>query len=145
MVTDTKQSSITHKWGGLGLWCLIPLSTIFQLYRGCQFYWCRKPEYLEKTTEMPQVTDKLYHILLYQVHLVWAGFELTTLVVIGTNCIGICKYNYHTIMTTMASTTEFRTHSHIKIKKVSTSHFQTISSQRPYFFLGLPIASWDTE
>ena len=26
--------------------------------------------------------------MLYQVHLVWAGFELTTLVMIGTDCIG---------------------------------------------------------
>ena len=30
------------------------------------------------------------------------GFELTTLVVIGTNCIGSCKSNYHTITTMTA-------------------------------------------
>jgi hypothetical protein len=38
----------------IGLWCLAPLSAIFHLYRGIQFYWWRK-------------SDDLYHIM-YRVH-----------------------------------------------------------------------------
>ena len=70
------------------------------VYRGGQVNWWRKLEYPKKTSNLPQVTDKIYHILLYQVHLAWVGFELTTLMVIGTDCIDSCKFNYNMITAT---------------------------------------------
>ena len=78
-------------WRGYGY----GISTIFQLYRGGWFYWWRKPEYPEKTIDLPEV----YHIKLYRLHLTRMGFKLIMLVVIGTNCIGSYKSNYHTITT----------------------------------------------
>jgi hypothetical protein len=57
----------TPSLSGLGLVCLVVfnvtfnnISATFVVYCGGQFYWWRKPEYLEKTIDLSQVTDKLH-------------------------------------------------------------------------------------
>jgi hypothetical protein len=53
--------TLFNLFGWFGLWCLTPLSTIFQLYRGGRFYWWRKPEYPEKTTDLSHFSIYLTH------------------------------------------------------------------------------------
>jgi hypothetical protein len=71
LIRNPRSSSLIEHHGnwnklGLRLWCLTPLSSIYLLYRGSQFYWWRKQR-------KPPISYKslanFYHIMLYLAHL----------------------------------------------------------------------------
>ena len=86
-------------WCRFGLWCLTPLSTIFQWQSVLLVEETGVPR--ENHWSVTSHWQTLSHIKLCRVHLIWAGFELTTLVVIGTDCVASYKSNYHMITATM--------------------------------------------
>ena len=73
-----------------GLWCLKPLSTMFSFIGGGNRNIWRKP-----LTYHKWLTNLSHNVVWVQ--LAWAGFKLTTLVVMGTDCIDSYKSNYHLI------------------------------------------------
>ena len=89
-------------------------------------------ECLDKTTDLSQVTDKLYDIILHRAHLTCAGFELTTLLVIGSDCIGSFKSSYHMITTTIVPVLfgSLQTFSYTNVYTVSVH-----TNKLKYFFL----------
>jgi hypothetical protein len=73
----------------VGLWCLTPLSTIVTSWRS--FFFVEETGVPEKTTDLPQVNDKLYHIMLHRVHLAMDGIRAHNLS--GDRRSRVCNYS----------------------------------------------------
>ena len=74
-------------WGHIKIWAFVTFKTRLQTCKSyivsfvwfmmlnatfnniSVIWWRWKPEYPKKTTDLPQATHKLYHIMLYRVHL----------------------------------------------------------------------------
>jgi hypothetical protein len=86
----------------LGLWCLTPLSTIFQLYINVvsELWICQwmKPKYLETITELPEVSDELVTLFCIEYTSSRMRIKLRTVEMTNIGYIGRCKTNYHMIL-----------------------------------------------
>ena len=83
----------SHKYGilglGLELWCLMPLSVIFLLYHSGEETGVPRENHRPAASYWQTLSHNVSSTPCHE-------FELTTLVVIGTDCIGSCKSNFHT-------------------------------------------------
>ena len=110
----------------VGLWCLTALSTIFQLFRGSQFYWWRKQEYNE--TNQPVASHwQIYHIMLYQVHLTTSHWQIYHIMLYQVH---LTTSHWQTLSHNVVSNTpHHKSLTHIMLYQVhlTTSHWQTLS------------------
>ena len=79
-----------------GLWCLTPLSTIFQLYRGVLLV---EENAFKWRTQRKQPTCRKSLTNFITQYCIEYTSPSPTLVVVGTDCTGGCKSNYHMITT----------------------------------------------
>jgi hypothetical protein len=75
-------------------WLKVALNTMTINPSPLYIFWVPKVEYIGHIYRSPNTLQALYWE-----HLSWAGFQLTTVMGIGTDCIVSCKSNYHSITT----------------------------------------------
>jgi hypothetical protein len=104
-----KSTEVTYPWGRITLvLCLfVCLMVLNATFNNISVILWRSDLLVEESGgpgenhDLSQVTDKLYHIMLYSSS--WSRFEFTThVVIVGTDWVGSCKCNYHTITATTA-------------------------------------------
>ena len=99
-------TKLGYEWYGLvlfGLWCLAPLSTKYFSYIVAVTFigWGNRSTQRKPSTCHKSMTNFTTYCCI-QYTSPWIKFELTTLVVIGTDCTSNCKSNYHMITTMTA-------------------------------------------